>query len=128
LHSLAYSVLEAHKGHPSNYKFPLPPDFTQHIEALESCLKNPITADQIPVFHRFIYPLLSAQSSILEEDKWTMVLECWLALYALQMEGNFCEASQVTGTLAKMEYHCRAATFYQGYLHREDFPNESVYA
>jgi hypothetical protein len=57
-----------------------------------------------------------------------MVLECWLALYALKPEGNFCDASQLTGILAKLEYHCRAVTFYQGYLHRSEFPKESLYA
>jgi hypothetical protein len=129
LHSLAYSILQAHKGHPSNYKFPLPINFTQHIIALESCLSQPIiTTDMIPVFHNFIYPLLSAQQSILEENKWSMVIECWLALYALQAEGHFCNASHLTGVLAKMEYHCRAVTFYQSYLHRRDFPGQSFHA
>lgn len=128
LHSLAYSILQAYKGHPSNYKFPLPPNFTERIIALENCLTQAITTDSIPIFHEFIYPLLSAQQSILEENKWSMVIECWLALYALQPEGNFCEASYLTGVLAKMEYHCRAVTFYQSYLHREEFPGKSFYA
>lgn len=56
-----------------------------------------------------------------------MVLECWLALYTLQKEGNFSDASELTGILAKLEYSCRAVTFYQGYLHREDFPDQSLY-
>ena len=129
LHSLAYSVLQAHKGHPTNYKFPLPPNHMQHIIALESCLSQLIiSTDMIPVFHRFIYPLLSAQPSIQEENKWSMVMECWLALYALQPEGNFCDASQLTGTLAKMEYHCRAATFYESHLRYKEFPGESFHA
>ena len=127
LHSLAYSVLQAHKGHPSNYVYPLPLDFSKHIIALEECLRNPVTTDSIPVFHDFIYPLLSAQPSILEENKWSMVMECWLALYAMQVEGNFCDPSQLTGILAKMEYHCRAVTFYQGFLNRKNFPKESLY-
>lgn len=128
LHSLAYSILQAHKGHPTNYKFPLPPDFTQHIEALESCLEETTdTRDHLHVFHDFIYPLLSAQQSIHEEDKWSMVLECWLALYTLQIEGNFSDPSELTGILAKLEYSCRAVTFYQAYLYRGDFPDESLY-
>jgi hypothetical protein len=128
LHSLAYSILEAHKGHPSGYIFPLPPNYLQRIIDLQACLEEPITTDHIPVFHNFIYPLLSAQSTILEENKWSMALECWLALYALKVEGNFCDASYLTGILAKLEYHCRAVTFYQGYLHRGEFPDESLYA
>jgi hypothetical protein len=128
LHSLAYAVLEAHKGHPSNYKFPLPPNYAQHVIALESCLKQPLTLEHIPIFHAFIYPLLSAQSSIHEDNKWSMILECWLALYALKPEGNFVEASELTGILSKLEYHCRGATLYQGYLHRKNFPSESLYA
>jgi hypothetical protein len=128
LHSLAYSVLAIHKGHPTNYEFPLPPDYTQCITALETCLQEAhISEEHVVLFHNFIYPLLSSQPSILEEDKWTMVLECWLALYALQIEGNFSDASTLTGVLAKMEYHCRAVTFYQGYLHRTEFPNNSLY-
>ena len=55
-----------------------------------------------------------------------MVLECWLALYTLKAEGNFTEASELTGILAKLEYHCRAATLYQAYLHRGEF-SESLY-
>lgn len=128
LHSLAYSVLEAHKGHLANYEFPLPPDYLQHITALENCLEEtPSSSNNIHVFHNFIYPLLSAQSSIREENKWSMVLECWLALYALQLEGGFSDAHELTGILAKMEYNCRAVTFYQAYLHRKEFPEESLY-
>ena len=129
LHSLAYAILESHKGHPSNYKFPLPPNYAERIIALEACLtQDTLSCEQIPIFHDFIYPLLSAQPSILEENKWSMVMECWLALYTLQPEGNFCDATQLTGILAKMEYNCRAATFYQGYLHRKEFPGESLHA
>lgn len=128
LHSLAHSILQAHKGHPANYKFPLPPDYAQHITALENCLEEtPTSSDDILIFHNFIYPLLSAQPSIHEENKWSMVLECWLALYALQLEGNFSDAHEFTGILAKMEYSCRAVTFYQAYLHRKDFHEESLY-
>lgn len=128
LHSLAYSVLQAHRGHPTEYKFTLPPDYTQHIVALESCLKEPdASVEHIKLFHNFIYPLFSAQTSICEENKWSMVLECWLALYALKIEGNFVEPSEFTGILAKLKYSCRAITFYQAYLHRMDFPNESLY-
>jgi len=128
LHSLAYSVLQSHKGHLSNYVFPLPPGYTRHIVALEDCLKEPITTSHIQLFHNFIYPLLSAQASIQEDNKWSMVLECWLAIYAMQPGGNFLDASQLTGILAKLEYHCRAVTFYQAYLHHSEFPNESFYA
>jgi hypothetical protein len=120
--------LEAHKDHPTNYKFPLPEHFVEQIIALQSCLQEPTPSDnRIRVIHDFIYPLLSAQPSIHEENKWTMVLECWLALYTLQKEGNFSDASELTGILAKLEYSCRAVTFYQGYLHREDFPDQSLY-
>jgi hypothetical protein len=129
LHSLAYSVLQAHQGHPSNYTFPLPPDYTQHILALESCLKEPeASPEHLTLFHNFIYPLLSAQPSIREENKWTMVLECWLALYALKIEGNFIDPLEFAGILAKLAYSCRAVTFYHAYLHRKDFPDESLYA
>jgi hypothetical protein len=128
LHSMAYSVLESHKGHATDYTFPLPPDYTQHIEALELCLQDGATSTterHILVFHNFIYPLLSAQPSIHEENKWSMVLECWLALYNLKSDGNFCDASELTGILAKLQYSCRATTFYQAYLHRESF--DSLY-
>jgi hypothetical protein len=100
------------------------------MEALELCLEETTTTtldERTRIFHDFIYPLLSAQLSIREENKWSMVLECWLALYALQAEGNFMEASEFTGILAKLEYSCRAVTFYQGYLHRSSFPGESLY-
>jgi hypothetical protein len=128
LHSLAYAVLEAHKGHPSNYTFSMPPDHTSPIAELEACLGQAImTNEHIQIFHNFIYPLLSAQSSIQEENKWSMVMECWLALYAMQPDGGFCNASHLTGVLAKMAYHCRAATFYEGYLHRKEFPKESLH-
>ena len=131
LHSLAYSVLQAHKGHSTNYTFPLPPDYIKHVEALEFYLQEAsttITNEHILIFHNFIYPLLSAQQSIHEDNKWSMVLECWLALYAMQLEGNFCSASELTGILAKMEYSCRAVTFYQAYLHHKEFLDESLHA
>lgn len=128
LHSLAYSVLESHKGHPSNYKYTFPPNYVQCITELEACLhETSFAEDHILIFHNFIYPLLSAQPSICEENKWSMVLECWLALYALQKEGNFIHATELTGILAKMLYSCRAATLYHGYLHRTDFQDGSLY-
>ena len=127
LHSLAIAVLEAHNGHPSSYQFPLPPNYTQHVTALADVLKQPLTLDYIPVFHTFMYPLLSWQPSIIEDNKWSMVLECWLALYTLKPEGNFCEAPELTGILAKLEYHCCGAILYQAHLHRHEFPNTSLY-
>ena len=128
LHSLAYSILESQKGHPSQYKFPLPPDYAPLVAALESCLQDgTMTDEHIITFHNFIYPLLSAQSSVREENKWSMVAECWLALYALEIEGGFLNASGLTAILAKMEYSCRAVTFFQGYLHRKEFLGESMY-
>lgn len=90
-------------------------------------MKEPITTDHILVFHNFIYPLLSAQASILEEDKWSMILECWLALYALKIDGSFIDASNFTGILAKLKYHCRAVTFYQAYHQRKEFERESLH-
>jgi hypothetical protein len=98
-----------------------------HITALEACLKKPLTTDHIVLFHAFIYPLLSAQPSIQEDNKWSMVTECWLALYTMKAEGNFAEASELTGILSKLEYHCRATTLYQGFIHRTDFPLESLH-
>jgi hypothetical protein len=55
LHSLVYSILQAHKGHPTNYRFSLPPNFMHHLVALESCLKEKdITTDHIPAIHRYL--------------------------------------------------------------------------
>jgi hypothetical protein len=99
----------------------------QHITALETALQQPLTVDHIPVLHAFLYPLLSWQSSIKEENKWSMVLECWLAIYQMKPEGNFGEALELTGLLAKMEYHCRSVTLYESYLHRQEFPDGSLH-
>lgn len=128
LHSMAYAILESHKGHQSNYKFPIPPNIEPHIKALESALQVNLTVDHLAVFHSFIYPFLSYQPSIVEDNKWSMFVECWLAIHCLHPEGHFWTARELTGLLAKLEYHCRGITLYESYLRRHDFPNESWYA
>lgn len=127
LHSIAHAALQSWKGHPSQYTFPLPPNFDQYALALEKALVEPLASHHLVIFHRFVYPLLSLQESIEEDNKWSMFIECWMALYCLEPEGNFCEAVNFTGILAKLEYICRAVTLYESMEKKSVFPDGSLF-
>jgi hypothetical protein len=126
LHSLVFAVLESLSNHPSQYKFPLSPLMEQKALTLISILKDVPIADHLPIFHDCIYSLLSYQPSISESSKWSIVIECWLAIYAFHPEGHFSSPKDITGILAKMEYHCRGSILYESHLQSSSFPNNSL--
>jgi hypothetical protein len=106
----------------------MPPNIEKQIEALKVILEHNLTFEHIPIFHSFIYPFLSYQPFVAEDNKWSMFIECWLAIHCLRPEGHFCSARELTGLLAKLEYNCRGTTLYESHLRRKDFPNESFHA
>jgi hypothetical protein len=83
-------------------------------------------AKSIQAFHNWIYLFLSFQPSVDENNKWSMVIECWLALYNMKLEGHFAQANEVTPLLAMMEYSSRAATLFESYQNQANFDN-SIY-
>jgi len=127
LNSLVYSILESIKGHSSNYAYPLTNEM--HVMALE--LSQKLTSGSLDrsimkIFHKFIYSLLSYSSSIDENNKWSMVAECWLAISSIREAGNFIAPKDLSGVLAKMEYHCRAVTLYESHLQVDKFDNSLI--
>jgi len=125
LHDFAYAIIQSCLGHSSGYALPLTQLMKDNANQLHFILNDSINTDHIPVFHSFIYPFFSFQPSVSESDKWSMVLECWLAVYCLRPEGHFISPNDVTGIFAKLKYHCRAVTLYQCYLDSVNIPNQS---
>ena len=129
LHNLAYSVLESMSDtHPSAYKFPVTSQMKLNGKVLQRILKSP-TQDpgDVLIFHNFIYPLVSREPSVREDDKWSMVMECWLAVYNLHPQGHFSPPHDVTRLFAQMEYICRGATLYQSFLRKDSDFEGSLY-
>jgi hypothetical protein len=118
LHNLAFAILESMSdSHPSPYKFPLTLQMKKNGKELQKVLTiRGVNAGDVDVFHSFVYPFLSQDPSTSEHNKWSMVMECWLAVYNLQLQGNFSSAHEFTRLLSMLEYLCRGATFYKGYL------------
>ncbi|KAG6848431.1 hypothetical protein H0H93_000226 [Arthromyces matolae] len=114
LYNFAYSTLASLRGHPSSYRYPFSEDMivkgNQLFMALES--GNPIDVDD---FHAWIYPFLAFHHHPHEANKWSMVLECWLAIYNFHREGHFSAPSDVAPLLAKVVYHIRGATLYEAF-------------
>ncbi|KAG6875527.1 hypothetical protein C0992_003478, partial [Termitomyces sp. T32_za158] len=114
LYNLAYSTLISLKGHASGYLYPfsenMKPSGQKILAALDQNL--PITID---LFHSWIYPFLSHHPAPTETDKWSMVLQCWLAIYTMKIEGHFAAPSDVAPLLARLEYCARGCTLFEAY-------------
>jgi hypothetical protein len=102
----------------SDYRFPLT---TANILAAKNLMAilNGGRGDVIHALHVFTAPFLSGQDfsanyDYSEYSKWNDVIECFLAVYALNEDGNFKSPKDVTGVFAKIEYLCRGATLYDG--------------
>lgn len=72
----------------------------------------------VDLFHKFIklflYPRGDGSVNNSEFDKWSHPIECLLALYHLKYDGTFKDANHTTGTFARVHYHIRGATLYEG--------------
>ena len=101
---MAFSTLISLGGHPSGYQYPLSEDMkaigTELLDAFQQ--QTPISID---LFHAWIYPFLSYHPAPTETEKWSMVIECWLAIYNFKIEGHFASPSDVAPLLARLE-HC----------------------
>jgi hypothetical protein len=111
---LARSVLLTLQNHPSKYRYNLTPNDIQNGQRLMHMLdSNRPISEKIDAFHTFIYPLLSAPVLTGTYSKWNDVLECFLAIYHIQEDGNFNTVHDVTQILAKFKYHCRGTTLFE---------------
>lgn len=91
------------------------------LDALENTPNDCVLA-----FHTFIRPFLyprDLSGDHINFTKWDDVMECALALYALKEDGNFARPIDITQVFAKIHYHIRGATLYEGLLRKADFNN-----
>ncbi|EPQ50011.1 hypothetical protein GLOTRDRAFT_20971, partial [Gloeophyllum trabeum ATCC 11539] len=123
LRCLAQAVLLSLQGHKSGYTFPLTEEDIERAHRLQDCLDT-AAADSIAVFHEFVYPFLSRSIDSRGDDKWSSVIECFLALYSLTQDGTHKRATDMTQPLAMLEYHCRGATLYEAHRHQAEFGND----
>lgn len=116
--------------HESHYRFPLTDSDKTLAESLVTVLKAGTEQEAVMAFHRFIYPVLSFQSSrtieVEEYTKWSESSECLFAISALREDGGFKPAHDVTQMFAQTTYHIRGAILFEGYRIKEDFGNDLV--
>ncbi|KAG6834692.1 hypothetical protein H0H93_008006, partial [Arthromyces matolae] len=114
LYNLASSTMTAYQGHESGYTFPL----TREMQSAGSNLSNALNAsntDDLNAYHRWVYPFLSHDSGPKESNKWSMVIECWLAIYHMNPEGHWASPTDITPVLAKLKYIMRGSTLFEAY-------------
>ena len=77
-------------------------------------------------FHDFFkhFLLITTDSTNDEDIKWSNVLECLMAIYALQEDGNFRQPSGVSQMFATLHYHIRGAIVYEAMRMRECNPTK----
>ncbi|KAH0582235.1 hypothetical protein H2248_011880 [Termitomyces sp. 'cryptogamus'] len=114
LYNLAFSTLISLQGHSSGYIYPFSEDMKlvgkQLLNDLEK--QSPISID---LFHSWIYPFLSYHPAPKETNKWSMVIQCWLAIYSMKIEGHFAAPSDVAPLLARLEHCTRGCTLFEAY-------------
>ena len=77
-------------------------------------------------FHDFFkhFLLITTDSTNDEDIKWSNVLECLMAIYTLQEDGNFWQPSGVSQMFATLHYHIRGAIVYEAMRMRECNPTK----
>jgi hypothetical protein len=129
LHNLAFAILESMSdSHPSAYKFPLTLQMKMNGKELKKVLAiRGVNAGDVDIFHTLLYLFPSQDPSTSKHNKWSMVMECWLAVYNMQPQGNFSSAYEFTRLLSMLEYLCQGATFYKSYLVKDLDFGRSLY-
>lgn len=107
------------------YKFPLTDGDKIRARKLKTALKE--KKDAMDALHDFVKPFFYRRDNITDnmEDysKWDDVIECFMAVYSLQDDGNFQEVHSVTGMFATIHYHIRAAILYEANRKKHEFGN-----
>jgi hypothetical protein len=117
LHAFAQAVLLTLDGHPSGYSFPINSGTKAAGKLLLAELDKPHSDEQtLELVHQFIYPFLAARDIVGEYNKWDEVVECFLAIYCLEQDGNFRSAKNTTQLLAILKYLCRGSTLVEATL------------
>ena len=77
-------------------------------------------------FHDFFkhFLLVTTDLPTDEDIKWTNVLECLMAIYALQEDGNFRQPSSVSQMFATLHYHIRGAIVHEATRMKESNPTK----
>jgi hypothetical protein len=99
-----------------DYSFPLTDNdklrarkLMQHLEQNDNGEK---TRDSFHQFIKpFLYPLLESQS----HSRWDDPVECFMAVYCLNEDGNFKPARNTSQLFTHLKYHTRGAIFYEGF-------------
>lgn len=92
------------------------------LEALDNSTNEPILA-----LHKFLTPFLLCipyTGCMDDYSKWSDPLECLLAVFFVQEDGNFRQAKDVTPIFAHTSYHIRGAILYEGHLIKGLFKND----
>ena len=127
LHKWIHAILiTLEPDQPSGYRFPLTKGDGDRAKALKMALQSEDQDNIVLVLHQFLKPLLypldrSGLDSTHVAGKWGEVHECLQALTALESDGTFKAAHDVTQMYAKLSYHIRAAILYEGYLNAHNF-------
>jgi hypothetical protein len=126
IHSLVKGILlNIDDDHPSEYKFPLTQEMVESGKSLSKAIDS--TADNsllLSLLHQVLYPCFSVSHHSGEYSKWNDVLECFMAILALEDDGNFQTAAQMTQFFAILKYICRCTQLYESVERIGDFDND----
>ncbi|KAF9037916.1 hypothetical protein BJ165DRAFT_1531837 [Panaeolus papilionaceus] len=107
-----------------SYSLSLSPEQTSLAKDLVKVLSSPtfVASSCCLSLHKLVKTIMypSAPPSDRDPSKWDSVLERLLAIYALERDGTFKAAGNVTQTFAQVFYFIRSAVLYEAYL---DLPN-----
>jgi hypothetical protein len=116
LHALARAVIVTLAGGGGGYQFPVTDRMKRAAGLLAVTLKSDANSeDAVCALHTFIYPFLSAREIVGCYSRWDEVLDCFLAVYSLNLDGTFRTAPETTQPLAILKYLCRGSTLYEAF-------------
>jgi hypothetical protein len=96
-------------------------DLARATKLIDALRQSPESI-HIDDFHNFIMPFMYPKVDGRSDGpytKWDDVFECLFALSALQEDGNFQAANQVTQMFARMKYFIRSTILYEAMRNNE---------
>ncbi|KAK0484092.1 hypothetical protein EDD18DRAFT_1361936 [Armillaria luteobubalina] len=120
-----YAIILSQTSSETDYRFPLLDSDHKNADDLLVAVDN--GTNQLISLHCFILPLLSPQASSsadIKPDKWQLVMECFVAVFCLCSDGQFCKPEHTTQVFAKIKYLVHGTCLYEAYEQHTLFKND----
>ncbi|KAK0472312.1 hypothetical protein IW261DRAFT_1343631, partial [Armillaria novae-zelandiae] len=120
-----YAIILSRTSSDTDYRFPLLQSDHQNADNLLVAIRD--GTNQLVSLHQFILPLLSpraSSSATIQPDKWQLVIECFVAVFCLQSDGQFRKPEHTTQVFAKIKYLVRGTCLFEAYEQHALFEND----